>query len=67
MRRLSILALILTGCVSVAPNLKIPEKKCPDLPPVPNKVHLSIDGDKIDADAGGALLLRGYVSARDAK
>ena len=35
-----------------------------DLPPVPDRVKLQIDGDKIDADAGGELLLRGYVACR---
>lgn len=59
----------LVGCVSapVAPNLKLPEpKECPKLamPPIPQKVFLQIDGDKIISDAGGDLLLRGYVQAR---
>jgi hypothetical protein len=62
--------LLLSACVSapIAPNLKLPEpaKECPKLalPSVPNEVHLTIKGDQIEADAGGALLLRGYVRAR---
>ena len=62
--------LLLTGCVNapVAPNLKLPEpvKECPRLsmPPVPQKVYLQIDGDKLMYDDGGELLLRGYVRAR---
>lgn len=65
-----ILALLQFGCVSapVAPNLKFPEdqKACRSLalPPVPEHVRLIIDGDKIEADQGGKLLFRGYVSAR---
>lgn len=63
-------ALSLVGCVNapVAPNLKIPEPAaaCPKLnmPPVPQKVYLQIDGDKILSDDGGEMLLRGYVRAR---
>lgn len=55
--------LLLTGCVSA--DLK----PCTtvSLPPVPQKVFLQIEGDKILSDAGGDLLLRGYVAARDAK
>ena len=60
-----ILILSLTGCVSVAPDLKIPDP-CPRLtmPPVPKKMTLSIDGDKINADTDGELFLRYYVQAR---
>ena len=60
-------SLFAIGCVSVAPDLKIPEKTCPRLalPPVPAKVNLSIDGDRIlAADPGGETVLRGYVRAR---
>lgn len=35
-----------------------------DLPPVPDQVHLTIEGDFIGADAGGEQLLRGYVRCR---
>lgn len=64
-----ILALYLPGCVSapVAPNLKFPEQKaCRSvaLAPVPQKVTLIIDGDKIESDQGGEQLLRGYVASR---
>lgn len=63
-----IFALLQFGCVSapVAPNLKLPEASCPklDLPPVPQKATLQIEGDKLFADEGGELLLRGYVRSR---
>lgn len=67
-----ILSLFLTGCINapVAPNLKLPEappvKECPRLkmPAVPDQVHLVIEGDMIEADEGGDMLLRGYVRAR---
>ena len=65
---LLILSLNFTGCVSapVAPNLKFPGSECPklEMPAVPEQVHLSIEGDKIESDAGGDLVLRGYVRAR---
>ena len=62
--------ILLGGCVNapVAPNLRVPEpvKECPRLtmPPVPQKVFLQIDGDKIMSDDGGDMLLRGYVRSR---
>ena len=62
--------LLLTSCVSapVAPNLKFPEpaKECPKLvmPPIPEDVELNIKGDKVTANAGGDLLVRGYARAR---
>ena len=58
---------LLSGCIS-AP-IQIPQKDCKrvDLPPIPQKVFLQIEGDKILSDDGGSLLLRGYVAARDAK
>lgn len=62
-----VLALYLPGCVSAPVSLPIsPAKACAalDLPAVPQKVYLKIDGDKIDADENGELLLRGYVRAR---
>lgn len=34
------------------------------LPPVPEDVKLDIFGDKIEANAGGEQLLRGYVACR---
>jgi hypothetical protein len=36
------------------------------LPPVPQDVVLDIQGDKVTANAGGELLLRGYVACRSA-
>lgn len=64
------LSLMMVGCVEVAPNLKLPDrsiKSCPQstLPPIPNKVMINIDGDKVSADSGGELLLRNYVLARE--
>lgn len=65
---LLIFILLQFGCVSapVAPNLKLPEVSCPklDLPPVPQKATLQIEGDKLFADEGGEQLLRGYVRSR---
>lgn len=60
-----ILILSLAGCVSVAPDLKIPDP-CSRLamPPVPQKMSLVIDGDKITADGDGESFLRYYVQAR---
>ena len=65
------IALVVSGCapVQVAPNLKFPEAKAcpiPKLPPVPKDALLDISGDKITANAGGELLLRGYVQCRSA-
>ena len=56
--------LLLSGCIN-AP-VKLPEQSCPkiELKPVPQKVYLDIQGDKIMYDAGGEQLLRGYVAAR---
>lgn len=62
-----ILALYLPGCVSAPVNLpQIPADSCPKLsmPPVPQQANLKIDGDKVEADDGGDMLLRGYVRAR---
>lgn len=60
--------LILSGCVQapIAPNLKLPEKECPrlNMPAIPQSAHLSIEGDKVTADDGGDMILRGYVRAR---
>jgi hypothetical protein len=62
--------LLLVGCVQapIAPNLKLPElaQECPraNLPPVPLKMKLIIDGDMVSADAEGERLLRSYVFAR---
>ena len=57
---------LLASCVSAPVDLKLPEKKCEHMfmPPVPKKATLIIDGDKISADEGGELLLRGYVVYR---
>lgn len=62
-----VLALYLPGCVSAPVNIPpIPAEPCPKLsmPPVPQTVNLKIDGDKVEADDGGDMLLRGYVRAR---
>ena len=61
---------LLVGCVQapIAPNLKFPDlvQDCPKLtlPPIPQKVTLTIDGDTVHADEGGEQLLRSYVAAR---
>lgn len=80
-RLILLLFIGLTGCIEVAPNLKFPEpKECPkvvakepvvapkttlEMPPIPEHVHITIDGDKVKADSGGELLLRYYVQARE--
>lgn len=63
---LYILCLSLSGCMTVAPDLKLPENQCNRLamPPVPQDAELVIHGDKIQADKGGEALLRYYVRAR---
>lgn len=65
--RVILISLLLSGCVSAPVDLKLPEKKCEHMfmPPVPQKATLIIDGDKVSADSGGELLLRGYVDARN--
>jgi hypothetical protein len=61
------LFLLLTGCVKVQPEIK-PQlgSSCPKLnmPAVPQKMKLGIDGEKIDADPEGEEFLRQYVRAR---
>lgn len=42
----------------VAPKLSLPE--------IPGKVRIVIDGDNVEADAGGEMLLRAYVEVREA-
>lgn len=60
----------LSACVSapVAPNLTLPPiaKECPKktIPAVPQTVHLTIEGDKVEMDEGGEIMLRNYVRAR---
>jgi hypothetical protein len=51
----------------IAPNLKIPEQSCArlDMPAIPQDVSIEIHGDKVTADEGGKVLLRGYVRARE--
>ena len=59
--------LLLSGCIN-AP-VKLPEaQSCPklELKPVPQKVYLDIQGDKIMYDEGGLYILRSYVAARAA-
>lgn len=71
---------ILYGCVQVGPKdipindcpkLSVPEcpkTECPksvELPPLDNQIHIKIDGNKIEADAGGEKLIRNYVYARE--
>jgi len=66
--KITILALMLTGCVSapVAPNLKLPDKQCAQLkmPAIPQHLDLHIDGDSVGGDQSGLELLRYYVEAR---
>jgi len=68
---------LLTGCFSapIAPNLTFDKlaikhpaeaQSCPTLvmPPIPEKVELSISGAQLHADPGGERILRYYVKAR---
>jgi len=59
----------MAGCVSapIAPNLKIPEKKCARLsmPAIPNDVSIEIHGLEIKTNPQGEELLRAYVKARE--
>jgi hypothetical protein len=60
-----LVALSLPGCVN-AP-IKLPEpKSCPTLvlDPIPQKVYLDVQGDKVVSDKGGDQVLRGYVACR---
>lgn len=59
------LLLALTGCVKVQPEFKA-GSSCPklDMPPVPQKMKLFIDGDKLESDTEGTSFLRYYVKAR---
>lgn len=36
-----------------------------DMPPLPDKAHISIDGTTLKADEGGIAILRAYVKARE--
>ena len=63
---LYIFCLSLSGCMTVAPDLKLPEQQCNRLamPAVPQDAELTIHGAEIHADKGGEELLRFYVRAR---
>lgn len=61
--------LLVAGCTNKLADIHLPEQKaqtCPKLvlPPVPEDVVLDIRGDKIISNAGGDVILRGYVQAR---
>ncbi len=58
------------GCSPKLADISLNAQKsqsCPRLamPPVPEDVVLDIKGDKITANAGGEVMLRGYVRARE--
>jgi len=75
---LTLCVIMLSACVQVAPNLKLPEKvSCPKvepvtcptipqhkLPPIANEVTIKIRGNQVEADAGGELLIREYAKAQ---
>ena len=75
---LTICVMMLSACVQVAPNLKLPEKvpcpkvepvACPTipqykLPPIANEVTIKIRGNSVEADAGGEQLIREYSKAQ---
>lgn len=52
--------------VGSAPRTAPEARPCPtlELPPIPDDVVIDIKGDKITANAGGEVILRGYVLAR---
>lgn len=58
-----IIILYFTGCVHAPVNIP---GSCPKLkmPPIPQQVNLHINGDLIEADDGGKLLLQGYSRSR---
>lgn len=64
--RSSVLALcvLLSGCATY--RIETPPGACVHLqmPPVPEKFHLVVDGAKIDADPAGVEFLRYFVRAR---
>ena len=42
------------------------ESPCKSLPPIPETVHIAIEpGEPVQADEGGASLLRAYIAQRD--
>lgn len=71
---LIILLAVLVGCTPAiqhqvtAPQLdeviKAIPKPCQVPPPIPAVVTIAIDGQNVDTDEGGELLLRSYVSTR---
>lgn len=79
MKKLRVYALLLTttlsfsGCV-IAPKFpELPPSRdldCPAevrlgmLPAIPKTVHIVIDGDRLETDAGGEALLRNYAATR---
>ena len=60
----------LYGCSPKLADISVTQQKaqtCPKLimPPVADDVVLDIKGDKVTANAGGDVILRGYVRARE--
>ena len=61
-----LIIIALSGC-TLAPTVNPPiQNTCPKLPKLPEQIHLNIDGDTVNADQGGELVLRGYVACRSA-
>lgn len=69
---LIILFVFIAGCTPTiehrAPQIdeviKAIPKPCPVPPPIPAVATIAIDGQNVDTDEGGELLLRSYVATR---
>lgn len=64
-----IVAVLTQGCAPKLADISVSQpqaRSCPTLamPPVPDDVVLDISGDKVNANQGGEVILRGYVHAR---
>jgi hypothetical protein len=62
-----VIVALLTACTTNVAPIKLPEKECKrlDMPPLPQKAVIRIDGSSIDVDEGGSQVIRNYVAARN--
>lgn len=60
-----ILFAVVTGCTTNVAPIKV-DHACEklELPPLPQKAVIKIDGNSVDADEGGQTILKYYVAAR---
>lgn len=49
-----------------APSCPKTPKLPPEMPAIPDRVRIIIDGDQWELDEGGELMLRAYVDTREA-